>query len=149
MGLASEAVLYRGNDDEDLNKELKETDDFLKKINKEEMGNKAWYNMPAKEDIFDKIEYWFTGKKPRVKTQGEEVIAAQYTEMAFSNQNFAMELQSEFETGYSSLRDFMSTSEVTRYNEYWKEIGTSKAVLARDVKLAEINILSNTKKVIL
>ncbi|URZ09732.1 hypothetical protein [Clostridium felsineum] len=195
MGLASGAVLYRGNDDEDLNKVLKETDKTTKEVDgllkefdkfekEEEIEKKAWYNRPAKEDIFDKVEYWFTGKKPRVRTQGEEVIAAQYTEMAFSNQNFAMELQSEFEigarglasmdrinevmenseempvvnvgkdknmleTGYSSLRDFMSTSEVTRYNEYWKEIGTSKAVLARDVKLAEINILSNTKKVIL
>ena len=40
----------------------------------------------------------------------------------------------------------MSPDEVARYNEYWKGVGTNKAVTARDSKLAEINTWSNTKK---
>ncbi|URZ00259.1 hypothetical protein CLROS_024410 [Clostridium felsineum] len=124
MGLTC-GTLYRGNDDEDLNKVLKETDKttkevdgFLKEFDKEEeREKKAWYNQPAKEDIFDKIEYWVTGKKPRVRTQGEEVIAAQYTEMAFSNQNFVMELQNEFETGARGLASMDRINEVMENSE--------------------------------
>ncbi|URZ18357.1 TNT domain-containing protein [Clostridium felsineum] len=137
MGLASGAVLYRGNDDEDLNKVLKETDKTTKEVDgllkefdkfekEEEIEKKAWYNKPAKEDIFDKVEYWFTGKKPRVRTQGEEVIAAQYTEMAFSNQNFAAELQSEFEIGARGLASMDRINEVMENSEEMPVVNVGK-----------------------
>ncbi|URZ09739.1 hypothetical protein [Clostridium felsineum] len=137
MGLASGAVLYRGNDDEDLNKVLKETDKTTKEVDgllkefdkfekEEEIEKKAWYNRPAKEDIFDKVEYWFTGKKPRVRTQGEEVIAAQYTEMAFSNQNFAAELQSEFEIGVRGLASMDRINEVMENSEEMPVVNVGK-----------------------
>ncbi|URZ02582.1 hypothetical protein [Clostridium felsineum] len=137
MGLASGAVLYRGNDDEDLNKVLKETDKTTKEVDgllkefdkfekEEEIEKKAWYNRPAKEDIFDKVEYWFTGKKPRVRTQGEEVIAAQYTEMAFSNQNFAAELQSEFEIGARGLASMDRINEVMENSEEMPVVNVGK-----------------------
>ncbi|URZ04107.1 hypothetical protein [Clostridium felsineum] len=134
MGLASGAVLYRGNADENLDKVLKETDKttkevdgFLKEFDKEEeMEKKAWYNRPAKEDIFDKIEYWVTGKKPRVRTQGEEVIASQYTEMAFSNQNFAAELQSEFEIGARGIASMDRINEVMENSEEMPVVNVGK-----------------------
>ncbi|SFI02091.1 MULTISPECIES: pre-toxin TG domain-containing protein [unclassified Bacillus (in: firmicutes)] len=47
---------------------------------------------------------------------------------------------------YSSFRDLMSPDEAARYNEYWKDVGTKKAVAGRDSKLAEINAWSNTKR---
>ncbi|URZ02575.1 TNT domain-containing protein [Clostridium felsineum] len=146
MGLASGAVLYRGNDDEDLNKVLKETDKTTKEVDgllkefdkfekEEEIEKKAWYNRPAKEDIFDKVEYWFTGKKPRIRTQGEEVIAAQYTEMAFSNQNFAAELQSEFEIGARGLASMDRINEVMENSEEMPVVNVGNYTISESDRL--------------
>ncbi|URZ01290.1 hypothetical protein [Clostridium felsineum] len=92
----------------------------------EEMEKKAWYNQPAKEDIFDKFVDWLTGDKPGTKTQGEEVIDAQYTEMAFSNENFAAELQSEFETGARGLASMDRINEVMENSEEMPVVNVGK-----------------------
>lgn len=125
MGLTCASILYRGNDDENIDETLKETDKTLKEAdnllkeldNEEKIEKNAWWNKPAKEDIFDKIEYWVTGKKPRVRTQGEEVIDAQLTEMAFSNQNAVAELQNELETGARGLASMDRINEVMENSE--------------------------------
>lgn len=40
----------------------------------------------------------------------------------------------------------MSPEELVRYEKYWKNVGTEKAISARDAKLAEINSWSNTRR---
>ncbi|URZ18354.1 hypothetical protein [Clostridium felsineum] len=79
-----------------------------------------------KQCIFDKFADWLTGDKPGSKTQGEEVIAAQYTEMAFSNQNFAMELQSEFEIGDRGLASMDRINEVMENSEEMPVVNVGK-----------------------
>ncbi|AAK79998.1 ElaB/YqjD/DUF883 family membrane-anchored ribosome-binding protein [Clostridium acetobutylicum] len=149
MGLASGAVLYRGNDDENLDKVLKEADKttkevdgFLKEFDKEEeMEKKAWYNKPAKEDIFDKIEYFVTGKKPRVRTQVEEVMDAQLTEMAFSNQNAVAELQNEFEIGARGLASMDRINEAIENGKEMPLVNVGKNQGVSDTNFSKSEVL--------
>ncbi|MDO4945468.1 MAG: polymorphic toxin-type HINT domain-containing protein [Ruminococcus sp.] len=44
------------------------------------------------------------------------------------------------------FRDMMSPEDAARYDDYWYNVGTSKAIEARDAKLKEIDTWSNTKR---